>query len=112
MNPIEPIMKVSDKMSDLVALGYGYVVSDPDMVTISKITTLLNTEHLPISQGALDEIAKLFAGVVVAVISRFAFAAIERFKAKKEKRKAEQKEDAKAKPATVEPKNINLNNQK
>lgn len=112
MNPEPAIMKAADKLSDIVAVGYGYLVAEPSVGALNKVTTLLNTDHIPISQGAVDEIAKLLAGVVVAIVSRFAFAAIEKFQERKEKRKAERKKEKVAKPSDQEPKNINLNNQK
>lgn len=99
---------MSGKISDLIAIAYGYIFANPEQGTLQKATTLISAD-LPISQGAIDEVFKLLAGVVVAVISRFAFAAIEKFKEKKQKKKDDKEKDNKEITESEQPDNINLN---
>lgn len=75
---------------DAIAILAGYTMSNPSAPILGKVhSALLATipDGMTPSQGAIDEIAKMFAGVVVAVISRYSLALLEKLQAKRKARK-------------------------
>lgn len=59
----------TNHLKEISTLVIGYIAAPNP--------TVLDASHMWVSQGVMDEIAKSFAGVIIAVISRFAFAALD-----------------------------------
>lgn len=74
-------MKLTN-LSDLVGLSTGYAAADPDGELLSNVVTLLSASPI-ISQGAADDIAKMFAGLIVTLMSRWIFKLIDKKKEEK-----------------------------
>lgn len=75
---------------DAIAILTGYTLATPKGPILGEVHGVLLAaipDGMAPSQGAIDEIAKMFAGVVVAIISRYSLALLEKFQAKRKIRK-------------------------
>ena len=76
---------ISNLAGDLTAFTTGYGLSDPAHDPI--LGTLL--QIMP-SQPIIDEIAKMIAGLVIGVLSRAAYTALEKWQNRRKRRKNEE----------------------
>lgn len=84
------------KEASAIAIGY-FTAPNP---------TILDASHSFISQAVMDEIAKSIAGVLIAIISRYAFAAIDGHQKKRRaKKEAIRSYNPESQPASLTIKN-------
>lgn len=88
---------ITNLAGDLTAFTIGYSLSDPAQDPI--LGTLL--QIMP-SQPIIDEIAKMIAGLVIGVLSRAAYTALEKWQNRRKRRKNESEETEPQQPEEKE----------
>jgi hypothetical protein len=76
-------MKLSRLFGDCISFATGFTLAPGD----NTIKPLMASIMPMISQGAMDEIAKGAAGLLLSIVSRWAFSRMEKFNRRRRERK-------------------------